>query len=521
MAVHSPARHPGRPGDLASGAVALGRILSETTCSPADNRPRTAPTARVAGVTSRTRHLQREVLEELRLAVREGRWPDVAGGCDGVVPTLQRESALLAQLAIQAILHQDASETLEKAGQSNFAVKGRVAERSYNAGQLVRALRRNFAALDGDCRKAEALLRDGAPVHDSVKPFEAAIPRCAVRSLSRSAQPSGVLRVIGVVRPWAEDGFAIGDAASPATVPVAGAGEVLSRGTPVEVAGRWDAERRMLDSQGIVTLAEVPNYDRTCAIVEELCALAGLAAEPLQVRVVPSSKLDPSVVRRRIKRRAEEHDSVLQAAEIFEDALRGSQLSLETLARVHQIVVGGTTASAGKLRRTPAVIKWNGIVTYRAPPVATARKQTVSYLRNLTAELKEGDSASHPAFLAATAVAALTSSHPFIDGNGRVSRALATWLLLRSGFQRRSRASLSTFLDAHLDEHYRTLRNFHVSPWGWHQLFYDATLATFQPVASPAKAAPLSPIADLNSDNLPPGKSSGRPQAPASHGDGD
>jgi hypothetical protein len=129
-------------------------------------------------------------------------------------------------------------------------------------------------------------------------------------------------------------------------------------------------------------------------MVEELCALAGLAAEPMHVRVVPSSKLDQSVVKRRIRRRDGEWDATLQAAEIFEDALSASQLSLETLARVHQIVGGGATGNAGQLRRTPAVIKWHGVITYRTPPVATARPQTLSYLHTLTAELKGGDPGS-------------------------------------------------------------------------------------------------------------------------------
>jgi fido (protein-threonine AMPylation protein) len=433
-------------------------------------------------VTSGTRPAPTGVLEELRLAVLEGRWHEVAGWCGVIIPTVERESVLLAQLSIQATLHEHAVEALQTASHSSSGVTDRLAVNSDTASQLVRALRRNFAALDGDHRNADALLRDYAPADVFVDLCEAAIPR-HVRSLGRSEQIPGVLRVLGVVRPSAEDGFAIGDAASPTTVPLAGTDELLPRGTPIEVAGTWDPGRRILHSQGIVTLAEVPDYDRASAMVEELCALAGLAAEPMQVRVVPSSKLDQSVVKRRITRRDGEWDTTLQAAEIFEDALSDSQLSLETLARVHQIVVGGATANAGQLRRTPAVIRWHGVITYRTPPVSTARAQTVSYLRTLTAELKEDYPRSHPASLAATAVASLTTSHPFTDGNGRVGRALATWLLLRSGFQRRSQATLSTFLDAHLDEHYKTLRNFPVSPWGWHQLFCDAALATFQPVA--------------------------------------
>jgi Fic family protein len=158
-------------------------------------------------------------------------------------------------------------------------------------------------------------------------------------------------------------------------------------------------------------------------------------------------------------------------------------LSLETLARVHELTAGRGTGrvKAGQLRQGAAVIRWSGVITYRAPPVAAARSQVSDYLGDLAAELQQGNAARHPATMAAEAVATLTSSHLFADGNGRTARALATWLLLRSGFRRRAEGTLGTFLDAHLDEHYRALRNCQASPWGWHQLFYDAVLVTFEP----------------------------------------
>jgi Fic family protein len=100
-------------------------------------------------------------------------------------------------------------------------------------------------------------------------------------------------------------------------------------------------------------------------------------------------------------------------------------------------------------------------------------------LRDLSTELQAPESARHPAALGAEAVARLTSSHPFADGNGRVARAVAAWLLIRAGFRQRSSASLGVYLEARLDEQFSTLRNVQANPWGWHQLFYDAVLATF------------------------------------------
>jgi fido (protein-threonine AMPylation protein) len=341
-------------------------------------------------------------------------------------------------------------------------------------------VRRNLAALDGDGAQAAALLRKGVPANSLPGPGDPGLPRYDVGQLNLPEHAGRLLRVIGVARPAAGEVFAVGDAGSAQVLPVAWDGEPVTRGTPVEVVGRWDSGSKALECCSCATVGQVPDYAEACTAVEDLCAQAGLAAGPIQVRVVPSGELDPSVARARHRRRVGEWDAVLAAAELLEDALRASRLSLETLTRVHEVTVGPGTARAGQLRQGPAVIRWSGVITYRAPPVAAARSQASGYLRDLAAVLQHSSAVRHPATLAAEAVATLTSTHPFADGNGRAARAVATWLLLRSGFQRRTEGTLSTFLDAHLDEHYRALRNCQVSPWGWHQLFYDAVLATFE-----------------------------------------
>ncbi|HEY6315639.1 MAG TPA: Fic family protein [Streptosporangiaceae bacterium] len=424
-------------------------------------------------------------LGELRTAVLGGLWDQVAALCASITPTAGGERLLLDQLACQAALHARAARVLGGSGHPAPGLPGPVVGIEDAGCQFMRAMRRNFAALDGDRAQAAALLREAVPADCSPGPGSTSLPRLDVGFLNRSRPSGGPLRVIGVARPSAGGGFAIGDAGSPEAFPVAGGGGPVARGTPVEVMGRWDGDRRVFECKSFTTLGQVPDYPGVCAAVEDLCARAGFAAEPMQVRMVPSGQLDHSVVQARRRRRLGEWNAVLAAAELLEDALRSSQLSLESLARVHEIAVGASTARAGQLRQTPAVIRWCGAITYRAPPVEAARSQTRHYLRGLAAELRERGAARHPAALAAEAVACLTKSHPFADGNGRVARALATWLLLRFGFQRRTDGTLSTFLDAHLDEHYRTLRNFHVSPWGWHQLFYDAVLTTFERVSVP------------------------------------
>ena len=454
------------------------------------------------------------LLGELRLAVLGGRWDQVAALCASMTPAVGTERLLLDQLAGQAELHACADRVLRAGhpapglaapglaapglaapglaapglaapGLAAPGLPGPAAGLTDASRQLTRALRRSLAALGGDRAQAAALFRQHLPVASSLDPDWASLPRRDVGCVTLPWQTRGLQRVIGVARPLADGAFAIGDAASPEALPVAGVGDAVARGTPIEVVGRWNGGRRIVECRSLATIGQVPDYPGICAAVENLCARAGLAAEPMQLRLRPPGELDQSVVQARDKRRLGEWDATLAAAELLDHALSAGQLSLEALARVHAIVVGASSARAGQLRQTPAVIRWCGVITCRTPPVPAARSQARGYLSDLAAELRNGASGRHPATLAAEAIAFLTASHPFADGNGRVSRALATWLLLRSGFRRRADNTLGTFLDAHLDEHYRALRNFRVSPWGWHQLFYDAVLATFERAPAP------------------------------------
>jgi fido (protein-threonine AMPylation protein) len=413
-------------------------------------------------------------LRELRTAVLGGHWAQVGSLCSSIRAEDSREQQLLDQLACQATLNARAARALSIASRSS-----QFADAADAGCHLVRAVRRNLAAVDGDHAQALTLLREDLPASGSLRPEWARLPLSDVGDLSRSLQNHGPLRVIGLARPSAGDGLTVGDAGSSVALTITGISERVARGTPVELVGR-DAGAGVLECQFFGILKQVPDYAKACAAVEDLYAQAGVAHEPMQVRVLPSSELDQSVLNARAKRRIAERNAELAAAECFEAASRTSQLSLETLARVHEIIIGASAPGAGKLRQTVAVIRWCGVITYRAPPVATARSQASACLRNVATELERGNCAKHPAALAAEAMALLNKSHPFADGNGRVARALATWLMLRSGFERRTDGTLGTFLDAYLDEYYRTLGSFDASPWGWHQLFYDAALATFR-----------------------------------------
>lgn len=412
---------------------------------------------------------------ELHSAVVSGCWDRAAELCARVAPAGDGHRELLAKVHRQIGLHREAARVVasECAAPAPGIPRRRVEEPDSPLAWLMRC---SFAAIDGRRADAEAALC--ASIAANRPEPGAAISWCDGDSALDGEPPASPVQLIGLVRPSGRDEFTIGEAGSSHVTRVAAGGCPAPRGTPVQVTGRWHSDGQPFECESVAVLGEVPDYPAVCAAVTDLCALSGVPAKT-QWRLPLDSEIDPGVLQARARRREGEPNLASTAAEILEEALARSQLSLDTLARVHALAVGPTSAGAGQLRIKPAGIRLRGAVTFRAPPAHEARNQTFSYLRDLSTELQAPESARHPAALGAEAVARLTSSHPFADGNGRVARAVAAWLLLRAGFRQRGNASLGVYLEARLDEQFSALRNVQASPWGWHQLFCDAVLATF------------------------------------------
>ena len=64
----------------------------------------------------------------------------------------------------------------------------------------------------------------------------------------------------------------------------------------------------------------------------------------------------------------------------------------------------------------------------------------------------------HPLLIIAVFVVRFLAIHPFQDGNGRLSRALTTLLLLRAGYKYVPYSSLERIVEDNKDEYYRALR---------------------------------------------------------------
>lgn len=111
----------------------------------------------------------------------------------------------------------------------------------------------------------------------------------------------------------------------------------------------------------------------------------------------------------------------------------------------------------GKLRDTQVVVKnsLTGEVSFRPPP-STAIPAEVEELLEF---INNKDSDVHPVLKAGIVHYELVRIHPFVDGNGRVARALSTLILFLEGYDIRRFFSLEEYFDSDALDYYEALKS--------------------------------------------------------------
>ena len=112
---------------------------------------------------------------------------------------------------------------------------------------------------------------------------------------------------------------------------------------------------------------------------------------------------------------------------------------------------------SGKYRQTSVVIKnsQTGEVSFRPPLALEIPTQIEEFFDWLNSD--EGKEV-HPVLRAGVTHYELARIHPFVDGNGRVSRAMALLVMLREGYDVKRFFSLEEYFDNHADEYYLALQ---------------------------------------------------------------
>lgn len=139
----------------------------------------------------------------------------------------------------------------------------------------------------------------------------------------------------------------------------------------------------------------------------------------------------------------------------FAKGARYTQAMLKEINRLacERIITDGRT---GKYRQTQVVLKnsQTGEITFRPPPAIEIPFLTEDFFDWLNSSQSKK---AHPVLRAGIAHYYLVSVHPFIEANGRTSRAFATLILFAEGYNIKKFFSLEDYFDKDAARYYQSL----------------------------------------------------------------
>lgn len=136
------------------------------------------------------------------------------------------------------------------------------------------------------------------------------------------------------------------------------------------------------------------------------------------------------------------------------------RITEETIRKLHKITVNKILQEekSGEYRKTQVVIKNNqtGNVSFRPPEAVLISPQ----INNLLAFINSSQEKDiHPVLKSGIVHYELVRIHPFLDGNGRVARALSTLILFTQGYDIRKFFSLEEYFDRNAGNYYLALQS--------------------------------------------------------------
>ncbi len=136
--------------------------------------------------------------------------------------------------------------------------------------------------------------------------------------------------------------------------------------------------------------------------------------------------------------------------------------------KLHRIIMAGLLEPklVGAYKVSANVIMSAGQVVYRPPGPQAAKPGTRALIEWLEGQGKS----THPIVASACAHYEMARLHPFRDGNGRVARALATWVLYHRDFDTQHLFAVDQYFKEDHEGYYQALQRVHkeddeLTPW--------------------------------------------------------
>lgn len=144
----------------------------------------------------------------------------------------------------------------------------------------------------------------------------------------------------------------------------------------------------------------------------------------------------------------------------FHPKQKGEDITEDIIKEIHQLTVDKILPKeqCGTFRKTQVVVKnsYTGEVSFK-PPMAVAIPFQIKNLLEFINNSEEDD--INPVLKSGAVHYELVRIHPFLDGNGRVARAFATYILYKEGYDIRKFFSLEEYFDKDALRYYEALQS--------------------------------------------------------------
>ncbi len=133
------------------------------------------------------------------------------------------------------------------------------------------------------------------------------------------------------------------------------------------------------------------------------------------------------------------------------------------IKRIHQLTTAKIIpeSDVGKYRHQQVVLKntHTGEIAHRPPPAIEVPYLMADFIDWINAPVSQD---IHATIKSAISQYILVAIHPFIEGNGRVSRAFAMLPLYTQGYDIRRLFSMEEYFDRNAEDYYNTIQNTHL-----------------------------------------------------------
>lgn len=135
------------------------------------------------------------------------------------------------------------------------------------------------------------------------------------------------------------------------------------------------------------------------------------------------------------------------------------RITVDGVLQLHRLLMTGLLLSpqVGVFKRSRNVIMSAGRVVYEPPGPGAAAPGTEA----LVQWLERAASTTHPIIASACAHYEIARLHPFLDGNGRIARTLATWVLCHRGFDTQHLFAVDQYFKEDHEGYYQALQRVH------------------------------------------------------------